>query len=545
MLIIIISLICFYIGYIIGGNSRKKHIDSLQSEKEKLEEQLRKLKTGKQTADNYIDYLKTTNTQLEEDNNKFREENKQADRDLRFYEDKDKLFSNLQNNAAALIAVHCILSGKNVFIHGKPGSGKSFFIKELKNYLEQKEKHLPKDDRGSFAILAPTGIAALNIGGQTIHSYFGINPHNINDIKETLSLPHLKTLIIDEISMVRSDLLDNIDKRLKIIKNTSKPFGGLQLIFFGDVYQLNPVVKNGIENQTDIDFKKNYGTGKAMFFNAHIWDVISNTFKQIVFNKNFRQIDEEFIKNLDIIREGKEELLNSAVDYFNQCHTGKSSDRNILHLCTLTKTANERNNKFLSQLPAAEKILDARFNNWYSKIENIKELDFLSSQEFEEKTKNDPAPVHLCLKQGARVICIINDPNKKYVNGTIGTVEYIETDIIGVRKDSGQIIQVQRHQWYKIRRDKNGQQIEDKSKFFEQFPLRLAWAITIHKSQGLTLDKAVIDTGRGAFADGQIYVALSRIKEKSNIHLTSELKYSDIKVNKEIKEFVKQIKFEN
>ncbi len=399
-----------------------------------------------------------------------------------------------------------------IFISGKAGTGKSTLIKWLQSGILKK----------NIVTVAPTGVAALNIGdATTIHSFFRFPPRFIlpEDIKQVYDRVYKKMdiLIIDESSMLRSDMCDGIDLFLK--KNgpdESRPFGGVQVIFVGDLYQLPPIVSPSEKNL----FLK-YST--PFFFSADVFKDIKLT--HIELDKIYRQSDTGFTDILNNLRVG--EHIAESLGKINQlCVKPKPENELCVTLATTNAIADEVNHYEMNRLPGETFTFIGEING------NIKE-------------NNLPVPMILKLKAGARVMFVRNDPEKRYCNGTVGIVDTIDKKHIKVKLSDGEILSVEKAEWgnYRFDTGDDGRVIPKRSGSYVQIPLILGWSITIHRSQSKTLESIFLDTGTGsgAFAPGQIYVGLSRCTTIEGLHLKRPIRVSEIKVDARITAFFKSL----
>ncbi len=414
---------------------------------------------------------------------------------------------------------------QSVFLTGKAGTGKSTFLRYVCDHT--KKKHV---------VLAPTGVSAINAGGSTIHSFFkmplrpvppddpalSLTGGRIYDLlkytkKQRQLLREVELIIIDEISMVRADMIDFIDRVLRVYSgNMRQPFGGKQMLLVGDVYQLEPVVTADMR-----DILGRYYTN-PYFFSARVFQEI--TLVPIELNTVYRQQDERFVAILDKIRNNtatREELdlLNSRYDALYDGNDEQFS----MTLATRRDQVDSINEKRLSELPGDEYTFQGEIKG-----------DFPES--------SLPTSLELVLKPGAQVIFIKNDPDRRWVNGTIGIVSDISDDKIEVVLESGELHELERSIWENIKYTYNEKEKsieENVLGTFIQYPIRLAWAITVHKSQGLTFNRVVVDFTGGAFAGGQTYVALSRCKSLEGIVLKRTINHRDIFVNPEVVRFSK------
>ena len=407
---------------------------------------------------------------------------------------------------------------KHVFVTGKAGTGKSTLLDYYRAITGKK-----------IIVLAPTGVAALNVQGETIHSFFGFKPGIIVQkvkklrAKKTRIFKEIDAIIIDEISMVRADLLDCVDRFLRLNAKKSKvAFGGIQMIFIGDLYQLPPVV-TGKEKEI---FKQHYKS--PYFFDAAVFMDFFMEFIEL--EKIYRQKDPAFIDLLNAIRnnsitEKGLSLLNKRVGTEFSADSGKGY---TVCLTTTNQTAAEINSGRL--LGLKEKVY--RYNA-------VIDGDF---KEYSYPNDND-----LCVCVGAQVMLLNNDAQKRWVNGSIGEITGIKSngeksaDSIFVRLPDGKTEEVLPYTWevFHYNFDENTSTIESEIiGSFTQYPLKLAWAVTIHKSQGKTFDRVIIDMGRGAFAHGQAYVALSRCTSFGGIVLNKPIKKSDIFMDWRIVRFI-------
>lgn len=416
-------------------------------------------------------------------------------------------------------------TNRSLFLTGKAGTGKSTFLR----YIDQntKKKHV---------VLAPTGIAAINAGGSTLHSFFKLpfypllpndTQYNARNIRGTLKynqdkrklLQELELIIIDEISMVRADIIDFIDKVLRIYcHNMREPFGGKQILLVGDIYQLEPVVKEDEKKLLQPFYPNSY------FFNAHVFHDFQLV--SIELKKVYRQNDPHFIHLLDNIRTSR--VTDSDLYHLNQ-RVGRTIEQNGLSITLSTRrdTVDFINQQKLGELPGD-------INMYEGTIEG----------EFPETSL--PTPKELELKCGAQVLFIRNDKEHRWVNGTLGIIvgfsEGDEYQTIYVRTEDDEDVEVEREVWSNVKYTFN--EVEKKIEeqeigTYTQYPLRLAWAITVHKSQGLTFKQVKIDFTGGAFAGGQTYVALSRCTSLDGISLKEPIRRADIFVRPEVVQFAR------
>lgn len=399
-----------------------------------------------------------------------------------------------------------------LFITGKAGTGKTTFVKRL---LKEVNKN--------FLVLAPTGIAALAVGGQTIHSFFGfpldvIGPHthlSISPIQKDM-LEKVDTIIVDEASMVRSDMVDGMDRCLRIAFNTHMPFGGKQVVFVGDLFQLPPVVKMGsVDEEMLHDL---YGSGVPFFFKAQVLKRMN--LLNIEFQKVYRQSDAEFVNILNKIRIG--ETTSDDLTLLNQhvCKTEDLNDYSVI-LSAFNKRVEQINEKKLAEIDAEEFCYEGQISGSFNKGDSS-------------------APMRLRLKVGAQVIFCRNDYAHGCANGTIAMVKKLEEDRITIRLENGTELNVKQATWESYERVYNRETRRMESKVvgtYTQYPLRLAWAITIHKSQGMTFDRMHLDLTRGTFAPGQAYVALSRMRSLKGLTLSNAIMPHHITQNPEVRAF--------
>ena len=412
---------------------------------------------------------------------------------------------------------------RSVFLTGKAGTGKSTFL-----------RYIVENIRKKTVVLAPTGIAAVNVGGQTLHSFFKIPlkpilPTDPDFAIRTLrkrmkySSSHVKLLrqldliIIDEISMVRADIIDFIDKILRVYcHNMREPFGGKQLLLVGDIFQLEPVVTGDARDVLAHYYNAPY------FFNALAFNELAIV--PIELRKVYRQDDADFISLLDRVRAGQPaeadiRRLNAKLIPSEQ--VDRLSADMTMTIASRRDMVDHINERHLNELKTLEIVYKGIING-----------DFPMNAL--------PTDLELSLKVGAQIVFIKNSPDRRWVNGTLGIVDSLSDEKICVRLEQGNVVEVEPEVWGNIRyqyNEEKGTVDEIELGSYMQFPVKLAWALTIHKSQGLTFNKVIIDIGRGAFTGGQTYVALRRCRSFDGISLCSTLNMRDIFVNRHIIDF--------
>jgi len=436
-----------------------------------------------------------------------------------------------------------VLEGKNVLATGPAGTGKSFIIDALEQTRPDKNKNI--------VIVSPTGIAALNVGGVTAHSFFKLPIGYLNykarqeHIRKKFPDKYLKnakklfesigTLVIDEISMLRADAFCAMDETCQYILKNRRPFGGLQVCIFGDFFQLPPVLQERTEEATYFheEFSSPYVFDTALWRNLNL-DIIELT-------ESRRQFDPAFIQRLESVRT-KTGNWQSAVEHWNRNNVVDAQETmNMTWLCTHNKDSDSRNAQKLAELPSSPHFFIGRKAGFFD-------------------TRNLPTSEIVELKIGAKVMVCANrngsndegEVTYNYVNGEMGIVTAFNGDdsVDVLLENSKQIVAIQPNRWsnyaYKLVEESDEstgcmvtkmEKVETGS--YEQIPLKLGWAITIHKSQGLTLDSGVLNTGSGCFAEGQAYVALSRFRDENQMLLVKPLTFSDISVSEDVIEFVK------
>ncbi len=396
-----------------------------------------------------------------------------------------------------------------IFITGRAGTGKTTLLRYFAEHAAQ-----------NAVVLATTGLAAIHVHGQTVHSFFRLKPGNLLDPANLRRLPRktveaLDTIIIDEASMLRADLLDAMDYILQISTHTDLPFGGKKIVLFGDLFQLPPVEEKQTSGLFDA-FSEKYKS--PYFFEAHVLKRLPLEVFEL--KRIFRQkADPDFAHLLNLIREGQ--VTQPQLDMLLNTH--KTFDLpeqfdNCIILSPTNREAAWRNLHYLSRLPGPE-------------------FTYTATQDEGFNPKITPAEPELKLKKGAKIMMLTNTDN--WVNGDIGTVHDLGENYIQIEL-KGAVYQVEPHVWEDVRYEFNAltQKLEPKVKgFFKQYPLKLAWAITIHKSQGLTFDNIYLDIGRGAFAPGQTYVALSRCRTLNGVHLKKDISLQDILCDLRVKHF--------
>ena len=403
-----------------------------------------------------------------------------------------------------------------IFITGKAGTGKPTLL-----------KFFARNTTKNAVVLATTGIAAVHVHGQTVHSFFHLKPGNLLDLENLKKLPRrtveaIDTIIVDEASMLRADLLDAMDHILRISTYEDRPFGGKQIILFGDLFQLPPVEENRSEGLFDY-FHSLYQS--PYFFDARV--VQQTKIEVFELQRIFRQKgDKSFAHLLNKIRENK--ITQQELDEKLNTHKTEQEPADLERSIILSPTnegASWRNNNYLARLPGKEFVYEAVVDETFKK-------------------NSIPAEHCLRLKRGAKIMMLNNHPEDYWVNGDIGTVYDLGEDFIKVEL-KGCIYQVEPHLWEDVKYVYNAlkQKLEPKTNgFFKQYPLKLAWAITIHKSQGLTFDGIYLDIGRGAFAPGQTYVALSRCRSLEGVTLKKEISLSDIRCDSRVTSFFQTIR---
>ena len=400
------------------------------------------------------------------------------------------------------------------FLTGRAGTGKTTFLKNVRETVKK-----------NFLVLAPTGIAAINAKGQTIHSFFGLPfkvlPYGVySELSQTnISIVRsVDTIIIDEVSMVRCDTVDVIDKTLRYYCKSTLPFGGKQVVFIGDMFQLPPILSEDADKECINDF---YGEGDPYFYKAHVFKEMQLC--KIEFQKVYRQENQEFLAVLDRVREGNQTY--SDIKYLNTRMVDEDSmPKNTIILSSRNKVVQDINSKRLEAINKPSYTYEATIEG------NI-------------ETKDVPVDQTLELKVGAQIMMCRNDALKRWANGTLGTVIDLKEDKICVQlENSNEVHEVEREVWEKVKHKYNREtktiesEVEGK---LTQYPIKLAWSITIHKSQGLTFNSMCLDLSSGIFAKGQLYVALSRVRSLEGLWLTKPVYGSHVKPFDDVNEFAR------
>lgn len=427
-------------------------------------------------------------------------------------------------------AYQLLEAGKSLFITGRAGTGKSTL---LKHYLSMSKRQNGEKSAKNIAVVAPTGVAALNVGGQTIHSFFGFKPNitleqikNIRDKGQKAIYQALDMLIIDEISMVRADLLDCVEKFLRL--NTGKPkeaFGGVQVVMIGDLYQLPPVVSQGEAEMFTTRYKAPH------FFQAHCLQTLSWEFVEL--EKIYRQSDDDFIHLLNAIRNAS--VTGDDLDVLNERYLPDfvpPPGEFYINLTTTNARSDQINNQELAKITGREYLL-------LGELEGDFDISYLPTKE------------RLSIKRGAQVMLLNNDQRGRWVNGTVGQVQRVvmgdeegEVETVIVKLANGATVEVYPFTWELFRyRVENGELLAEAVGSFTQFPLRLAFAITIHKSQGKTFERVIVDLERGIFSHGQLYVALSRCTSLTGLVLKTRISPRHLRLDYSVPKFLTNLQY--
>lgn len=398
------------------------------------------------------------------------------------------------------------------FLTGRAGTGKTTFLHNVQKMTNKQ-----------FVIFAPTGVAAILAGGETIHSFFGLPlevcaPGTCGTLNEEriLTLIHTDTIIIDEVSMVRCDIIDTIDYTLRKTLRTTHPFGGKQIVFMGDMFQLEPIVKYGPERELLHDI---YNTDDYYFYKANVMKRLRMV--TIEFKKVYRQEDSEFLHILEDVRMNR--VTNEDIVRLNEhVNLPKEGENMIITLTSQNSTADKINNQHLDEIKSEEYVYEGSI-----------------SGKFEEK--RFPVEQRLRLKVGAQIMFTRNDPLRRWANGTLATVSSLTKDSIYITiGNKEETVIVPCCSWDSVSYEYDRKERKLKKQVtgsFTQYPIRLAWAITVHKSQGMTFEKLSLNLSKGLFAAGQLYVALSRVRSLDGLYLSDEVIPQYAYTNKEIIQF--------